>query len=97
MHSEECLVPQYLRVWSFKRSLASLQQFSSISQCSSAFEGKSALWQHQHHQEALKMPILRARLLFGPISNYLFEFPPGAGVAVLGPVISVAGKALPCA
>lgn len=42
------------------------------------------------------MPVLRARLLSGPISNYLFEFPPGAGVAVLGPVISVAGKALTC-
>lgn len=73
------------------------QQFSSISLCSSASVAKSALWQQRHDQEALKMPLLRARLLFGPVSNYLFEFPPGAGVAVLGPVISVSGKALSCA
>lgn len=34
------------------------------------------------------MSVLRLRLLFGPVNNHLFEFPPGAGVAILGPVIS---------
>lgn len=85
MHSEECLVPQHL--CGHLNTPAALQQFSSISLCPSAFEGKSALGQQQD-QEALKMSVLRARLLFGPVSNSLFEFPLGAGVAVLGPVTS---------
>lgn len=41
------------------------------------------------------MHVLRARLFFSPVNNFVFELP--AGVAVPGPVISVAGKTLSCA
>jgi len=41
--------------------------------------------------------VLRARLFFSPVNNFVFELPAGFGVAVPGPVISVAGKTVSCA